>query len=404
MSDFLDDLAAIEASSASSMSTLPAVAPVHMPEPVPGSTTNVTLGFDGHPLPVSAPEPADGTLQPYPTYEQPAPVAPDLAVHIPDKTPRRVYAHEGMLDENKLMLGLIDANPGLSMDAIYAAANTQLGRSTPQAPVAPTTPNSEPAPTTVAAEPQGELLTVEATKARLAQIKGELKNLSSVIDEEEFNALQNERADLLEELPFIVQAEEDAKHLNAIQKLQEAEDIDATIRESRAEAARDYPQLSADIWDKIYDPSVPLSAITDPFAQAYAAQARRDQATSAPAMDLPNYEQITAALVAQQLGIRPVARASQTAAPMQRTAQPTMQHPGHVPVAAMQAISGQQHTSADRVTTQPANPLANLQAEYQQATAAGDYEAIERLSGIMASGGVQPQAAYPGGILGISYS
>lgn len=401
MSDFLDDLAAIEASSASSMSTLPAVAPVHMPEPVPGSTTNVTLGFDGHPLPVSAPEPADGTLQPYPTYEQPAPAAPDLAVHIPDKTPRRVYAHEGMLDENKLLLGLIDANPGLSMDAIYAAANTQLGRSH-QLPPATTVDEPTQTQETFEAPSSAEIET------RLDEIHATLKELDNVVDADQWKMLTLEHNKLSREAPLIRLAEQQAKkdeeHQIAIQKLQEAKDIDATILESRAEAARDYPQLSADIWDKIYDPSVPLSAITDPFAQAYAAQARRDQATGAPAMNLPNYEQITAALVAQQLGIRPVARASQPAAPMQRTAQPTMQHPGHVPVAAMQAISGQQHTSADRVTTQPANPLANLHAEYQQATAAGDYEAIERLSGIMASGGVQPQAAYPGGILGISYS
>jgi hypothetical protein len=246
----------------------------------------------------------------------------------------------------------------------------------------------------VDAEPQGELLTVEATKARLAQIKAELKNLSSVVDEAQFNALQEERSDLLEQLPFMVQSQETAKQQRAIQEVEEANQIDAFIAQSRADAARDYPQLSADIWDKIQDPSVPLTAITDPFAQAYAAQVRQDQATNAPTMQLPNYEQITAALVAQQLGVLPVARASQPAAPARVVQQPAPAPTGYQPQVVMPAISGQQHTSADRVTTQPANPLANIQADLQQAIAAENYDEIERLNGLMA-GGPAPQTRGP---------
>lgn len=389
--DPLDEFAALEASSAAAIPTAPVSVPTEfLPEPEPGTTVNITINPFEAPAPAPVLQEAPAPVQ----VQQPAqPVEPQVVTDIPDKLLRRIYLHEGISDEQRLVAQLIGANPGLDMNAIMAAANAAMGR-TPAAPqpVAPT--QVEAAPTVVDAEPQGELLTVEATKARLAQIKAELKNLSSVVDEAQFNALQEERSDLLEQLPFMVQSQEMAKQQRAVQEVEEANQIDAFIAQSRADAARDYPQLSADIWDKIQDPSVPLTAITDPFAQAYAAQVRQDQATNAPTMQLPNYEQITAALVAQQLGVLPVARASQPAAPARVVQQPAPAPTGYQPQVVMPAISGQQHTSADRVTTQPANPLANIQAELQQAVAAENYDEIERLNGLMA-GGPAPQTRGP---------
>ncbi len=424
MPDLLDELAALEASTASAMTTLPSAEPVHMPEPVPGTTTNVTLGFDGQPLPATGPQTHDTSLQPYPDFTQPSPVAPaapeptpvnpepgtenrEQSVQIPDKTPRRVYTHPGMTDENKLLLGLIDANPGLSMDAIMAAANAQLGRTTPQTPAAPSAPNSEPR--TANSEPAS----FDTVTSRLDDIDAALENLDPVVDANEWKRLTLEHNKLNRQLP--------ALQVQQVQQQQTVDQqIDAVITETRNSVSAAYPQITPAVFAIIEDPSQPLSLIADPFAQAFAARYRQDQAADSPLLNAADYEALVAAAVAQQHGILPahlagrqpapvatspgVTAPAHTAAPLQRTAQPTMQQPGLAPVAAMPAISGAQHTSADRVTTQPANPLANVQLEYQQAAAAGDFEALERLSGIMASGGHQPQAAYPGGILGISYS
>lgn len=416
MPDLLDELAALEASTASAMTTLPSAEPVHMPEPVPGTTTNVTLGFDGQPLPATGPQTHDTSLQPYPDFTQPAPVAPAAPepepaapaneVHIPDKTPRRVYTHPGMTDENKLLLGLIDANPGLSMDAIMAAANAQLGRTAPALPVSQSP--AQPSPSLPSESPSFDTVT-----SRLDEIDAALEDLDPVVDANEWKKLTLEHNKLNRQLP--------ALQVQQVQQQQTADQqIDAVITETRNSVSTAYPQITPAVFAIIEDPSQPLSLIADPFAQAFAARYRQDQATDSPLLNAADYESIVASLVAQQHGILPahlagrqpapvatspgVVAPAPTAAPVQRTAQPTMQQPGLAPVAAMPAISGAQHTSADRVTTQPVNPLANVQLEYQQAAAAGDFEALERLSGIMASGGHQPQAAYPGGILGISYS
>lgn len=425
MPDLLDELAALEASTASAMTTLPSAEPVHMPEPVPGTTTNVTIGFDGQPLPATGPQTHDTSLQPYPDFTQPAPAAPAAPepapvaeapvndvntvneVQIPDKTPRRVYTHAGMTEENKLLIGLIDANPGLSMDAIMAAANAQLGRTTTQTPPAPPAPNSEPR--TANSEP----FSFDTVTSRLDEIDAALENLDPVVDANEWKKLTLEHNKLNRQLP--------ALQVQQVQQQQTADQqIDALITETRNSVSTAYPQITPAVFAIIEDPSQPLSLIADPFAQAFAARYRQDQAADSPLLNAADYESLVAASVAQQHGILPAHLAGRqtapvatspgaqapapTAAPVQRPAQPTMQQPGLAPVAAMPAISGQQHTSADRVTTQPVNPLANVQLEYQQAAAAGDFEALERLSGIMASGGHQPQAAYPGGILGISYS
>jgi hypothetical protein len=416
MPDLLDELAALEASTASAMTTLPSAEPVHMPEPVPGTTTNVTLGFDGQPLPATGPQTHDTSLQPYPDFTQPAPVAPAAPepepaapaneVHIPDKTPRRVYTHPGMTDENKLLLGLIDANPGLSMDAIMAAANAQLGRTAPALPVSQSP--AQPSPSLPSESPSFDTVT-----SRLDEIDAALEDLDPVVDANEWKKLTLEHNKLNRQLP--------ALQVQQVQQQQTADQqIDAVITETRNSVSTAYPQITPEVFAIIEDPSQPLSLIADPFAQAFAARYRQDQAADSPLLNAADYESIVASLVAQQHGILPAHLAGRqpapvatspgaqapasTAAPVQRPAQPTMQQPGLAPVAAMPAISGAQHTSADRVTTQPANPLANVQLEYQQAVAAGDFEGMERLSGIMASGGHQPQAAYPGGILGISYS
>lgn len=418
MPDFLDELAALEASTASAMATLPAAEPVHMPEPVPGTTTNVTLGFDGQPLPPTGPQTHDTSLQPYPDFTQPAPTpepapaapvnpVPEVSeVQIPDKTPRRVYTHPGMTDENKLLLGLIDANPGLSMDAIMAAANAQLGRTAPALPVSQSP--AQPSPSLPSESP-----TFDTVTSRLDEIDAALENLDPVVDANEWKKLTLEHNKLNRQLPAL-QVQQVQQQLTADQQ------IDAVITETRNSVSTAYPQITPDVFEIIEDPSKPLSLIADPFAQAFAARYRQDQATDSPLLNVADYESIVAAAVAQQHGIlpshlagrqpAPVAPApgasapAPAAAPVQRPAQQPPQQPGLAPVAAMPAISGALHTSADRVTTQPVNPLANVQLEYQQAVAAENYEAIERLSGLMASGGQAPQTAYPGGILGISYS
>ena len=424
MPDLLDELAALEASTASAMTTLPSAEPVHMPEPVPGTTTNVTLGFDGQPLPPTGPQTHDTSLQPYPEYTppappEPAPVAPAAEAPQAPEAPtivvpedparlRRIYAHDGHtdLDNKKLLMGLIDSNPGLTAQAILAAANTQFGIVQPQTlPVSPSP--AQPSPSLP------EAPTFDTVNSRLDAIDAEFTNLDPVVDANRWKELTLEHNKLTRQLP--------ALQVQQVQQQQTVDQqIDALITETRSSVTQAYPQITPAVFEIIEDPSQPLSLIADPFAQAFAARYRQDQAADSPLLNAADYEALVAAAVAQQHGILPahlagrqpapvatspgVTAPAPTAAPVQRPAQPTMQQPGLAPVAAMPAISGAQHTSADRVTTQPANPLANVQLEYQQAAAAGDFEALERLSGIMASGGHQPQAAYPGGILGISYS
>lgn len=427
MPDLLDELAALEASTASAMTTLPSAEPVHMPEPVPGTTTNVTIGFDGQPLPPTGPQTHDTSLQPYPDFTQPAPAAPTAPepapvaeapvnpapetpeVQIPDRTPRRVYTHPGMTDENKLLLGLIDANPGLSMDAIMAAANAQLGRTTTQTPSAAPQPPAQPSPST----PVADQPTFETVNSRLDEIATALETLDPVVDANEWKQLDLEHKRLTRQLP--------ALQVQQVQQQQTVDQqIDALITETRNSVSTAYPQITPAVFAIIEDPSKPLSLIADPFAQAFAARYRQDQAADSPLLNAADYESLVAAAVAQQHGILPahlagrqpapvatspgVTAPAPAAAPVQRPAPQPQQQPGLAPVAAMPAISGALHTNADRVTTQPVNPLANVQLEYQQAVAAENFEAMERLSGLMASGGQAPQPAYPGGILGISYS
>jgi hypothetical protein len=425
MSDLLAELAAIEARSAVDMTTAPSAAPVHMPEGVPGSTVNVTIGLDGAPISSQATNEGpviDRQLQAYPDYVPPtAPIAPAPAaevpaaptapespeVRIPDAPVRRVYAHPGMTDENKLLLGLIDANPGLSMDAIMAAANTQLGRTAPALPVAQSP--AQPSPSL----PVSESPSFDTVTSRLDEIDAALQDLDPVVDANEWKKLTLEHNKLNRQLP--------ALQVQQVQQQQTADQqIDALITETRNSVSQAYPTISPEVFSIIEDPSKPLSLIADPFAQAFAARYRQDQAAQSPLLEAADYESLVAASIAQQHGVLPAHLAGRqtapvatlpgaqapapTAAPVQRPAQPTMQQPGLVPVTTMPSISGQQYTSPDRVTTQPVNPLANVQVEYQQALAASDFEAIERLSAVMATGGQAPQAAYPGGILGISYS
>lgn len=342
-----------------------------------------------------------------------APTAPEVAAIVVPENPahlRRIYAHDGHadLDNKKLLMSLIDANPGISTAAILAAANAQFGIAAP-APAATT----HPAPTQEPGTRNQELPTFESVNSRLDEIDAELENLDNVVDANKWQKLTLEHNRLTRQLPAL-------QFQQAQQQQTVDQQIDAVITETRNSVTAAYPQITPDVFAIIEDSSKPLSLITDPFAQAFAARFRQDQAADSPLLNAADYESLVAAAVAQQHGILPSHLASRqpapvapapgasapapAAAPVQRPAPQAPQQPGLAPVAVMPAISGDRSTSADRVTTQPVNPLANIQAEYQQATAAGDFEAIERLSGLMASGGQAPQAAYPGGILGISYS
>jgi hypothetical protein len=415
MSDLLADLAAIEAASAVDMTTAPPAVPVHMPEGVPGSEVNVTIGLDGAPITTGEGNTVDRPMQPYQDYvppvADPAHAAPEPAptaapeVRIPEGPVRRVYAHPGMTNENKLLLGLIDANPGLSMDAIMAAASAQLGRQSPSLPVSPT-------PTATTQEPRTEnreLPTFDTVTSRLDEIDAELENLDPVVDANEWKKLTLEHNKLNRQLPAL-QVQQAQQQQTADQQ------IDAVITETRNSVTAAYPQITPAVFEIIEDPSKPLSLIADPFAQAFAVRFRQDQAAQSPLLEAADYESLVAASIAQQYGVLPTNRqqapvapapgAQQAPAPAaahaQRPAHQPQQQPGLAPVAAMPAISGALHTNADRVTTQPVNPLANVQAEYQEALASGNYEAIERLSAVMATGGQAPQQAYAG--LNISYS
>ena len=427
MADINDELAAIEAASAQAMLTAPAApaAPViTQPDPTPGSvvTVEVPLGQPTPPAPQPQPAPQpEPTPQPQPQpapepNPQPAPQpepAPGTApapegVVIPDKTPRRVYTHPGMSDENKLLLSLIDANPGLSLDAIMAAASAQLGKPVMQTQTPQPAPQPEPGQPTPVAPQQPTapaVLTYEAAETRLEQIETSLANLDPVINAEEWKALTIEQNKLARQMPRLAIEAQQQQQIVAAQE-------DQIIAAVRAEVSQNYPAITPQVIDTIFDPSKPLSAITDPFAQAVAVRMRQDMATNSPLLDAPDYEALVVAAVAQQHGVMPTRRPQATspqaapnppAAPAPQGQQP--QTPaGQQPLQVMPAVPGTQHTSADRVTTVPPNPQANLQVEYQQAVAANDFAAIERLSGLMAAGGNAPAIAMPAQIIGISYS
>lgn len=302
-----------------------------------------------------------------------------------------------MTEENKLLLGLLDANPGLSPEAIFAAFNAQLGRPAPQVPAAPSTTTPEPPP---APEPE---VTYDAVASRLEAIDAELADLDPVVDALAWKKLTIEANKLNRQLPAL-------QLQQTQQQVTEDQLADAAIAQTRAAVSNAYPTITAEVFDIIEDPSKPITLITDPVAQAFAVRYRNDQAARSPLMEANDYELLVAASVAQQFGILPQQKApvatapgaTPAAAPQQRPATQPQAQPGVLPVTAMPAISGAVHTSADRVTTTPVNALNQVQNEYQEALAAGNYEALERLSALMATGGQSPQQAFAG--LNISYS
>jgi hypothetical protein len=313
-----------------------------------------------------------------------------------------------MSDENKLILSLIDANPNLSLDAIVAAANAQLGKPVVQTQAPQPAPQPEPgqqAPVAPQQPTAPAVLTYQAADARMEEIEVTLANLDPVINAEEWKALTIEQNKLARQMPRLaIEAQQQ-------QQAVAAED-DQIIAATRAEVSQNYPAITPQVFNTIFDHSKPLSAITDPFAQAVAVRMRQDLVTNSPLLHAPDYEALVVAAVAQQHGVMPTRRPqatspqaapTPTAAPAPQGQQP--QTPaGQQPLQVMPAVPGTQHTSADRVTTVPPNPQANLQVEYQQAVAANDFAAIERLSGLMAAGGNAPAIAMPAQIIGISYS
>lgn len=420
------ELAGIENSSATEMTAAPvapAAGPQPQADPVPGSVVEleVTNFTQPQPLPQPAPpaEPAP-VAQPQPAPTEPtapqaaaptpaqptnppaAPAPTEPQVVIPSDTPRRVYTHAGMSDDNKLLLGLINANPGLKLEAVVAAASAELGRplNVPgvQQPAAPTAP-AQQQPTQEPAK-----LTLGAAESRLDQIAAELESLDPVINAEDWKRLTLEQGNLSRKLP----------HLIATQQQQQqtaAQTNDALIDQVRAEVAQSYPSIQPAIFDAAFDTSNPLSSIQDPLALAVATRVRQDMATDSPMLDAPDYELLVTAACAQSLGILPQNRQAQPPAAPQQPAAPAAPQPGqqapaagHQPLSVMPAVPGSQHTSADRVTIQPAAPQADLEAQYQQAVAAGDFAAMEAVTAKMAAGPQANQPPLPGQIVAISYS
>lgn len=403
------ELAGIENSSATEMTaapTAPAAGPQPQADPVPGSVVELEVTTFAQPPPVTSPAPAEPNPQPAPAQQTTPPATPaptEPQVVIPSDTPRRVYTHAGMSEDNKLLLKLIEANPSLKLETVVAAASAELGRplNVPgvQQPAAA-------APTPAQQQPTQEptQLTLGAAESRLDQIAAELENLDPVINAEDWKRLTIEQGNLSRKLP----------HLIATQQQQQqtaAQTNDAVIDQVRAEVAQAYPSVQPALFEAAFDTSRPLSDIQDPHALAVATRVRQDIATDSPLLNAPDYELLVTAACAQSLGILPQNRQAQPPAALQPLAAPAAPQPGkqapaagHQPLSVMPAVPGSQHTSADRVTTLPAAPQADLEAQYQQAVAAGDFVAMEAVTAQMAAGQQANQPAYPGQIVSISYS
>jgi hypothetical protein len=411
----MDPISELEALEASSLAGMTAVQPVEqtpalVPEAPPDGDVTLQVNSadqlqqiqqqqSAAPAAPDAPQSPTAPAAPTAAETPGAPAAPEVVV--PTETPRRVYAHPGMTEDNKLLLKLIDANPGLSLEAITAAASVQLGRPIAAPATQPSAPPAAPGDSaTPPPAPTEQTPTVDTVNARLDDIDAELATLDPVMDADRWKTLSIEASRLSRQLPLLIATKQQ-------RQIEQQTLADQAIVAAQTQVAERYPQINGQVFDTAYDLTKPISGIVDPFAQAVAARIRRDVASNSPLLDAPDYELLVTAALAQEHGIAPTTRKATppvqpaTAAPHAQTAPAAPRQAGPAPLTVMPAVPGSQHTSADRVTTTPANPQADLNAQYQQAGAADDFAAIERLSGQMAAG-PQAQFAMPPQIIGIS--
>lgn len=396
--DPIAELAALEASSATASTAVPPAAPVpgqFQADPPPGGVVDVTVDLNNpipqtqqapvpapQPAPIPAvpaqlfenptPPPAPAPVQaPAPTPEPPAPAPQPPAPNIPEDIERRYYMR-GLTEAQQLTVAIMANNRDLTPLEAAQLAQQRLGMGT--APAAP--PSLLPAEP---AAPAAPVITAETVNAQLDTIESELQTLDPVLDSARWKELQLESTRLSRQLPSLLLHDQQQQQA-ALQ--QEALTADQTIAHYRAQAEALYPSLSD---------------AASPVTQAYRAEYSRLVASDDPMSRLPNFEVLLATQVASSLGILPHStHAPAPAAPAPAPAPSPA--PGPAPVVGMPAISGQQSTSADRVMHAPAaNPAADLNAQYQQAVAADDFAAMERLSGLAAAGTITPPSAQPGG-------
>lgn len=397
--DINDELAALEASSQTALAdpgviTAPAAPVPSGPvvevsiagdNPLQSSTIELELNpfqplvptapaaAPAEPIAPAAPVPP-APAEPTPPVE-PAPAAP--APKIPETPERRVYLHENMPMATKMAISVMANNPDLSPEEAVAVVNQRLGIQSTLAPqAAPASP----------AQPAAQEVTSLDVNARLDAIEIELANVDHVLDPEGHKALTAEFNKLTRQLPALIFKEQNDAQQFEIQRVQDSQ---ITIDQSMNAARALYPDLA-----------LPDSPMTQAFQREYAALVE----SSHPLAAMPNCEEVLAYQVAAQLGILPSthqknqtpspapvaampspAPAVSPAAPTPAAAPVASPQPGTMPAVGMLPVSGSQATSADRVThAAPVDPQAALQASYQQATAAGDFAEMERLSGLMA--------------------
>jgi hypothetical protein len=403
--DINDEFAALEATSLAALATAPAAAPSSLQQdPVPGTVAEVTVDLNNPlgnapqlPTPPAAPTPvAPAAPVPAPAPAPPAPAQPPLNAGeaspqppqttanpppvVPEEIERRYYMR-GLSPEQQLAVAIMANNRDLSPVEAAQIAQQRLGQPAQLPPVAapaPVAPAAEPA---APAQPQ---ITYDTVNTRLDAITSELQALDPVLDSERWKELTLEERSLNRQLPVLL-LQENARASQDAATAQVA--IDQQIEASKAIAYDRFPDLK--------NPSSPL-------AQAYNAAFAHLVETDHPLTAAPNFEEVLAYQVAGDLGIlprttlaAPAAVASPpAAAPAPGTASPQAPapaSPGHTPLTAMPAMSGTASTSADRVTTAPApNPMDSLNAEYNQAVQAGDFSAMERLSGLMVTSAQPP--------------
>lgn len=409
--DINDEFAALEASSLAALATAPAAAPSSLQQdPVPGTVAEVTVDLNNPlgnapqlPTPAPAPAPTPAPVAPAAPVAAPAPsaapVSPATATPgeaspqpapttaqppqepvVPEEIERRYYMR-GLSPEQQLAVAIMANNRDLSPLEAAQIAQQRLGQPAPLPPApapAPVAPPSEPA------APAAPQITYDSVNTRLDAITTELQALDPVLDSERWKELTLEERSLTRQLPSLL-LQENARASQDAAAAQAA--IDQQIEASRAIAYDRFPDLK--------DPSSKL-------AQTYNAAFAHLVETDHPLTAAPNFEEVLAYQVAGDLGIlprttlaAPAAVASPpAAAPAPGTASPQAPapaSPGHTPLTAMPAMSGTASTSADRVTTAPApNPMDSLTAEYNQAVQAGDFSAMERLSGLMVTSAQPP--------------
>lgn len=412
MSDIIDELAALERSSAEGITA----APVHdpavqiQPDPTPGGTVESVIDLNGNPIrpaaapapvtinldtngqpipqdPAAPPAPAAPTVAqppatpatpaPAPTESAPAPAAPV----VPEVIDRRYYTKH-LPEQTQMLMAVASANPGLSPSEVANIVNARLGL--PTAPAAPAAP-ADPAPAEPADKPAE--LTLQTAQERVNAIATEIAEIDPVLDSKRYAELTAEAMRLNSQIPVLAQQHQQ-------QAAQQQDSIEATIAANWAQATNSYPALA----DR-----------ASPLRQAYDQQMAAFEQSNHPLFSAPDAEILVAQMVAGRLGIAPAPIQSAPAAASVPGQQPTapqhpaapqpaapavqQQHaPGQAPVTVMPSVPGSVHSSADRVTTVPADPNVALDAQYQQAVAAGDYAAMEAIDALRQTGGQrQPQ-------------